>query len=575
MKKIMQYINPYKWRMIGGFVIKVIGTIMDLFIPMLLKFIVDDVIPSSKQTGEIKELILYGILMLICCIVGLLGNVFANQKASLVARNVTTDLRHDLFKKIESLNASQVDNITVPSLISRMTDDTYNIHNMVGIFQRIGVRAPILLLGGIIVTFSLDPILTLTLLILLPIIGFISYFVSKSGLPLFRKVQDSIDNMVRKIRETTTGIRVIKALSKEKYEQESFEKVNKEIMNHDLTAGYKMSYLNPIINLCLNVGLVLVLVVGAYRVIDGTSKAGSIIAFTTYFTIILNAMLSITRIFMIASRSIASASRIEYIFNIEEDLVKEEIEEEKSIYHIEFRNVDFSYNHKKNNLTNINFKLKKGQSLGIIGSTGSGKTTIINLLLRFYDVDKGEILINGKNIKSFDKDELRKMFGVVFQNDTIFLDTIKENIRFGRDISFEDIKEAARLSKADEFINNKVDTYEMMLSSKGTNISGGQKQRLLIARSIASKPEILILDDASSALDYKTDAELRKNLKLYLTQSSSIIITQRISSIVNCDYIMILEEGEIVGFGKHDDLLLTSNIYKEIYTLQMGGGNHE
>ena len=566
MRKVLEYIKPYTPRMLLGLMIKIFGTLMDLVIPYILSFIIDELVPL----GEIKPIILYGLIMIGCSGACFLGNMFANQMAAKVAMMVTTDLRHDLFKRIEDMSPKQMDDITIPSLISRMNNDTYNVHHFVGMIQRLGVRAPILLVGGIIVTFTLDAKLTLVLLAVLPFIVLITVLISKKGIPLYTDVQTTSDDMVRDIRESVTGIRVIKALSKTEYEKERFRKANQKVIDNELKAGYTMARLSPLINLCLNVGLVSVLVVGAYLVIGGDLKVGKIIAFISYFHIILNAMLSVTRIFTMSSRTIASARRIEAVFNLDEDLAKVDTKEESSDSHIEFRGVNFSYNGKADNLTNINFKLKKGESLGIIGPTGSGKTTIISLLLRLYDVNSGQILIDGKDIRSMEDEELKKKFGVAFQNDILFSASIKDNIRFNRDLDDNAIIKAIDTAQATETVFSKKEGLDYMIASKGTNVSGGQKQRLLIARAIAAKPDILILDDSSSALDYKTDANLRKALKEFNKDTTTIIISERISSIINCNHILLLEDGKQVGYGAHSDLLASSKEYLDTYRLQMG-----
>lgn len=573
MRRILPYLKHQTFRLIIQIIVKIIGTLMDLAIPYVLTYIIDEVVPVTTRENY-TQILWYGLLMIAFSIIGVSFNIIANQSASYIARAVTRGLRHDLFTKVQSLSSNQIDDLTMPSIISRLSTDTYNVHQMVGMMQRIGIRAPILLIGGIIVTLTLDVKLTMILLITLPFIVIVTIVVSKLGIPLFNKVQLSIDNMIRVIRENISGIRVIKALTKMDYEKNRFNKVNKEVMNYELKSGYTMTALSPIINVFLNVGLVAVLVVGAINIKGEETKVGTVMAFTTYFTIILNAMLSITRIFMVFSRSLASLARINHIMNLKEDLKEEEIEEKTSEYFIEFNDVDFSYNKKELNLEKINFKLKQGQTLGIIGATGSGKTTIINLLMRFYDIDSGEILINGKNIKSIDKNELKEMFGIAFQNDTIFSNTIKENIIFGRNISEEDLQKAIEVSQAKEFIYNQKEGLDTMLTPKGTNISGGQKQRLYIARALANNPEILILDDSSSALDYKTDSLLRKQIKENYN-CTTIIIAQRISSIKHCDYILVLDEGKEVGYGNHDHLMQTSTIYNEIYQSQMGGGINE
>ena len=567
MKRVFGYIQKYRLRLEFQMVIKIIGTLMDLVIPYILSYIIDEVVP----TNDVQKIILLGLLMIGCAVIGLVGNVKANQMASMIAKRVTTEYRHDVFSKIQELSPAQVDEVTIPSIISRMTTDTYNVHHMVGMMQRIGIRAPILFIGGIIVTLILDAKLTLVLIAILPIIVILTYIISKVGIPLYTNVQVALDELVRAVRENATGVRVIKALSKENYEKAKFRKINKDVIDLELKSGYIMSILNPIINFLLNAGLVMVIVIGAIRVNGGDLLPGKILAFTTYFTIILNATLSITRIFTMLSRSIASAKRIEYIMSFSKDLeVSEEPKLETTDY-ITFSNVSFSYHKQVDNLTDINFSIKKGETLGIIGATGSGKSTLIQLLMRFYDVDKGAIYINGRNIKSIPSDELKKMFGVVFQNDCIFSDTIFENINFGRGYDIESVKEAARISSIHDFIETLPEGYNTELNARGTNLSGGQKLRVLIARSIVGNPDILILDDASSALDYKTDAAIRSKIKETKTGTTQIIVAQRISSVLSSDHILMLEDGKIIASGKHEELLKTSPEYLEIYKLQMGG----
>lgn len=570
-KKTINYLKKYCVRILGGSGIKLVGTIMDLVLPYILAYIIDEIVP----TKELKMVVLYGFLMIGCAILGFLATVIANQLASKVAEFVTIDLRKDLFEKIQSLSASQLDEVTIPSLVSRMTSDTYNIHHVTGLMQRLGTRAPILFIGGLIMTVILDPVMTLVLISILPLIIITIYVTSKVGIPLFSNVQESVDDVVKSIRESATGIRVIKALSKEEYEKNKFEKVNKKLIKYELKSGIEMAKINPITTALLNFGLVGVIVVGAYRVNYGYILPGKVLAFTTYFTIILNAMLSITRVFLILTKAIASGKRIDYVFRLKQDLLLEESEKMDSPYHIEFRNVSFSYNKKINNVNKINFKIKHGESLGIIGATGSGKTTLIKLLMRFYDVTEGEILIDGRNIKSIPLDELKSMFGVVFQNDTIFSKSIKENICFGRNFTDEEIDTAIRISQAKEFIDKIPEGLDKELSAKGTNVSGGQRQRILIARAVISNPEILILDDASSALDYKTDAALRKEIRENLNHTTSIIVTQRVSSVSYCEQILVLSDGEEVGIGNHETLLKSVPLYKEIYDIQMGGEMNE
>lgn len=576
MDEVLKYVKPYTLRITIGMIIKIIGTIVDLIMPWILAYIINDV-------DDPKTMVMLGLVMILCAFVGLFGNIIANTMAAIVSRLVTTTLRHDLFKKINDLSLSQVDKLTIPTLISRMTNDTYYVHQMLTMIQRIGTRAPILLIGGIFITFTLDVPLTLVLLATLPLIVVVIVIVSKRGIKIYSDVQTSNDDMVRVIRENITGIRVIKALSKEEYEQKRFNIVTETLYEREKKAGINMALTNPLINAILNIGLVIVIIFGAYRVNNGEIKVGTIIAFTSYFTIILNAMVTLGRIFITHSKAVASARRIKMILHLPKELLRDESTDNNDTkYFIEFNNVGFSYLKKEDNsmfLKDINFKLKKGERIGIIGPTGAGKSTIIRLLLRFYDVDSGEILIEGRNIKSLDIEEYRNRIGVVLQNDAIISDTVIENIAFGKEVDLERIKECATLACASEFIEKMPQGYQSMLSSRGTNLSGGQKQRILLSRALYAKPDIFILDDASSALDYKTDATIRKNIASVFPNSVTFLVSSRVTSLMNCDWILVIDEGKVVGFGKHQELLDNCEVYHNIYSLQVDetsnkGGEH-
>ncbi|MDU1412876.1 MAG: ABC transporter ATP-binding protein [Clostridium sp.] len=566
MKDILKYLKPYVFNMIVGLTIKFTGTIVELAIPWILSYMIDEVIPMKN----INLILIWGGIMLLCATIAVSFNIMANRRASKVARDTTEKIRNDLFSKMISLSNNQVDNFTLPSLISRATTDTYNIHQMLGMMQRIGVRAPIMLIGGVIITLTLDPVLTLVMVAVMPIIFIAIMFVSKVGIPMFRVVQAKIDDFVRVVREDVTGIRVIKALSKEDYERKKFGEKNNIAAQQEKKTGMVMSILNPVMNLCLNVGTVLVILAGAYRVNSGAIKPGVIIAFLTYVTLILNALLFISRVFTNYSKASSSANRIMEVINSPEDLKVIDVPVVGSEYCIEYDNVSFSYDKKEDNISNINLHIKKGETLGIIGSTGSGKSTLIKLLMRFYDVDSGCIRINGKDIRSIEMKELREKFGIVFQNDFISTDTLYENIRFGRDLEDTDIANAAAYAMATDFILNKENGFKTKVAVRGADLSGGQKQRVLISRALAAHPEILILDDSSSALDYKTDALLRKNLREHFKDTTTIMIAQRISSIMQADKICVLEDGNIVGYGTHEELIESCETYKEISKSQLG-----
>ena len=550
---------------------------MDLFIPWILAYVIDSVIP----VGSLRLIFAWGGVMLVCSILAVSFNIIANRMASRVASDATQIIRHDLFAKTMYLSARQTDAFTKPSLISRLTTDTYNVNQMIGRVQRLGVRAPILLVGGVLFTMSLDPVLSSVLLLVMPVLAVVMVVVSRKGMPLYRKLQSSVDSFVCLVREDIAGIRVIKALSKMDYEKEKFDRINKMVVTCERNAEKTMAVLNPSMNMLLNLGLVGVIIVGAFRVNAGTSEVGKILAFMTYFTIILNAMMSISRMFVIINKAVASAARIDQVLSCEDDLAllgdKTEPEAENTDTveadaekEIVFDHVTFSYNKKEPNLKDISFTVRKGEMLGIIGSTGSGKTTLASLLMRLMDVDEGRVLIGGRDVRSFEKEELRSRFGVVFQNDTIFEDTIYENVRMGRQLGREEIVQALSYAQAEEFTQEKERSEGGMLDIRGANLSGGQKQRVLIARALAARPEILILDDSSSALDYRTDAMLRRQLKENFSGTTTILIAQRISSVMHADHILVLEDGEMIGYGTHEELIMGCAVYREISRSQTG-----
>lgn len=563
MKKVLSvYLKPYYGRMLFGFVIKFIGTIMDLCLPWILAYMIDTVIPQ----GQRDRIYLWGLAMLVCSVLALTFNIIANRMASKVARDTTETLRHDLFEKIMWLSNTKTDAFTKPSLISRLTTDTYNVHQMLGRVQRLGVRAPILVIGGILVTLTLDPVLTLVLVSVMPVTAFVTYYFSKKSIPMYHALQRAVDKFVRLLREDIAGIRVIKALSKTDYETKRYDALNQELSALEKKADATMAVVNPATNLFLNLGLVFVVIVGAYRVNTGSSEVGKILAFLTYFTIILNAMINISKMFVIVSKAVASANRIAEVIEVPEELRPVHCERLREDDYIRFSHVTFRYKPEQDepNLTDISFSLAKGETLGIIGATGSGKSTIAALLLRFYEVSEGAVYIEGENIRAIPADRLRKRFGVVFQNDMIFEESIAENVRMGRSLSAEEIKEAVTHAMAKEFVEEAGRGYDAPVHARGANLSGGQKQRILIARALAAHPDLLILDDSSSALDYKTDAALRHELAAHFADTTKIIIAQRVSSIMHADHIMVLEDGKMIGYGTHEALLEQCEVYREI-----------
>lgn len=564
------YLKPYSKRIALGTVIKIVGTITELFLPWILSYMIDEVAPEKN----VARIFLWGAVMLACAVVALLGNITANRMASKVARDTTESMRFDLFDKTLNLSARQTDGFAMPSLVSRLSSDTYNVHNMIGMIQRLGIRAPMLLIGGIVVTFMVEPVLALVLLATMPFLVLLAVLVAKKGTSLYTKLQKTVDTMVRKIRDIYSGIRVIKALSRTEYEKKSFETINKNVSSSETRAGLTTGVTNPIMNLFLNLGMTAVILVGAYRVSAGLTKAGQIIAFMTYFTLMLNAVISVGRIFVMYSKGIASSRRICEVLNAPADLLTEEIDLERSSEadsdraQIRFEHVSFSYDGGKV-LDDVSFSIGKGETFGIIGATGSGKTTIIMLMMRFYDADEGNIYIDGRDIRTFDKKELRRRFGVVFQNDFLFSDTVRNNVDFHRGISDGELVKALKFAQAD-FIFGNDEGLNYGLAAKGANFSGGQKQRLLVARALSGEKDVIVLDDSSSALDYKTDAALRKALKENFSDRTIIMIAQRISSVRHADKILVLDNGKAAGLGSDEELRESCPLYGEILRSQGG-----
>lgn len=562
MTKTLRYIKPYAPTAAWAVVMKFVGSIAELFLPLLLDYIIDDIVPLK----DISMVLWLGLLMLVCSLAAMFGNIFANRLSVSAAAKMTHDLRYDLFKKISYLKSGQVDEVTVPSLVSRLTSDSYYVNQMVARTLRLGVRAPILLIGGMLMTFIVDVWLALVLLACVPFVIVAVVIITKKSIPYYAKKQVCSDDMVRAMQENISGVRIIKALSAGEREKRKFGGVSDRLGNTDFSAKKVMSLTNPLATLILNLGLVVVIIVGALM----SDGAGSVLAVLTYFTMILNGMLGLSKIFVVLSQGIASADRIEQVLEMDERQFVGQYPAGNADYMVEFKDVNFSYNGGENNLENINFALKKGGTLGIIGATGSGKSTIVNLLMRFYDVSSGAVYVGGDDVRSVPAEELRSRFGVAFQNDFLMADSVRANIDYGRNLPEADILSAADSAQAGAFISELDGGLNYDLAQKAANLSGGQKQRLTIARALAGKPEILILDDSSSALDYETDAALRRALAGNYPSTTKIIIAQRVSSVRSADAILVLDDGRQIGLGTHEQLLRTCEEYALIYKAQMG-----
>ncbi len=572
MKRTLSYLYPYRARMLVGFLIKVAGTLAELFMPVVLTHILKTVVVSEVLT----QVLLWGGLMLLLASLACALNIIANRMAAFVGQRFSETLRRDLFYRTLTLDTKATDAFTIPSLESRITTDTYHVHNFVMMIQRMGIRAPILLLGGLTISFLMDAALALVMLAVMPLLFITVYLLSHIGRRLYERVQRSVDGMVRVVREDYGGIRVIKALSKEEYERSRFQKSNRQLSKNEQTASFIMSGTHPVMNLFMNCGIVAVTLLAAQRVHAGSSDPETVLAFMQYFTLISMALMAVSRMFVMYSKCAASARRIAKVLDAPDELaVLEDEKETADAALVSFRDVSFGYDGTCDRLSHISFSLSRGESLGVIGGTGSGKTTLIKLLLRFYDVREGEIRLCGKPLRSYGREEIAPLVGVAHQKDFLYAATVAENVRFGRDLSDEAVMTALRIAQAEDFVLALSEGIHTPLAAGGTNLSGGQRQRLLIARAVAGFPALLILDDASSALDYKTDAALRGALAASPAPMTTITVAQRVSSVMRCDRILVLDEGRAVGYGTHEELLSSCDIYREISDSQMGGALFE
>ncbi|MBQ9327799.1 MAG: ABC transporter ATP-binding protein [Solobacterium sp.] len=579
MRLIFRYLKLHITAVLIAVIIKLAGTLSELLLPYILEHIIDEIVP----TGTIPLVLEWGCFMFAAAIACRYLNVWANKRAVENAHTISYEIRQALFEKTIRLSGEQFDEFTLPSLISRMTSDSYNVQSAVQQLQSLCIRAPMMLIGGVIVASLMDFQLALILLIMLPVLVAIILFVSAKGIPLYTEVQRRLDVVVRMMRENITGIRVVKALSREEHETVRFHKANEEMTAQDIDAATVMAIPGPLMQLFLNCGLCAVVFIGAFRVNAGEIKPGVILAFLTYFNMITMGVMGLSRIFMTISKASASAERIEQVLEVEEQepvsVVSEDTGSEDAVVfdHVSFsygegsgRKEDFAGTEREKALSDISFTIRKGESLGIIGPTGCGKTTIVNLLMRFYQPDEGSISVDGKNVNAYERKELRRKFGTVFQNDMVFQDSLYENIDFGRSVSEEAVHNAAMDAMASDFISELNDGFQFQAAIKGANLSGGQKQRIFVARALAANPEILILDDSSSALDYRTDAQMRKAIEEHHPDTTLILIAQRISSVMNMTNILVMDNGKCIGYGSHEELLKNCAIYRETCQIQMG-----
>ena len=565
MGTVLGYLRPHGVRVACGVTVKFTAALLELVLPLLLEHIVDVSVPAR----DLAAIWICGGLMAALAFGAAFCNITANRMAAWVSMEVTKTLRGDLYSRTQRLSCAQMDRFSTSSLVSRLTNDTYNVHQMFDKVQRGGIRAPMLVLGGLALTFLLEPALAAVQLAVSLLTFLTIWRVTRRGIPHYAAAQEAGDTVVRIIRENASGVRVIKALAGQSRERRRFGEANEASRRAEETAGCVMAAANPLTDLLLNTGLVLVVLVGALRVDAGQMPPGQIVAFLSYFTLIQTATLGIAKVFIRISKGAASARRIEEILLEPEDQLLR-TSEAASGAELGMEGVSFSYLGVERDLADVTFSLEKGETLGVLGPTGSGKSTLAALLMRLYDAGEGVVWVGGRDVGSIPQAALRSRFGVVFQNEALLNDSVYENISFLRNISREEVATAAKTAQAWDFIQALPEGLDSRLDIRGANLSGGQRQRLLVARALAGKPAVLVLDSADSALDYATAAALRTAVRRDCPGVTLVVISERVASLREADRILVLEEGRVTAQGTHGELLESCARYRRIAELQKG-----
>ena len=588
MVKLLKNLKPYCLSISGIIFFVFLQAIAELYLPTLMADIVD----TGIVNGDIGYIARVGGLMVLVAIIAMAGSLIGSFLSARVSTGFAKDLRSKVFTKVESFSLDEFNEKGTASLIVRTTNDITQIERLAITMLRMFLRAPLLFIGGIIMAVSKNTQLALLLIAILPVLTAMIVLVAKKSTILFRTIQYRVDKLNLVLREYLIGIRVIRAFNREDYEKSRFDKSNYELTETTKKVNLLMSALMPLMILILNLTIVAIIWQGSIRIDRGAMQVGDLMAFIQYATQIMFSLIMVSMIFIMIPRAAVSATRINEVLDIEPTIKDPELSSEEHIKNrkdngniidrhniadnkkngnIEFRNVCFCYqNCEEFAIKNISFKAKPGEITAIIGSTGSGKTTLINLIPRFYDATRGSVMIDDIDIRELPQFELREKLGLVPQKAVLFTGTVAENIRFGNDnLSHSDIVKAAKIAQASEFINNMPDGYNSKISQGGSNLSGGQKQRIAIARALAKKPDIYIFDDSFSALDFKTEAKLRNKLLVETKNKTVLIIAQRVTTVMNADQIVVLDEGQISGIGKHHDLMRTCAVYKEIVISQM------
>lgn len=576
MKQYKKYVIPYKSAFILGPIFMIVEVLGEIILPKLMSMIINygcgqDVTVAAKGPAYIIGI---GAAMIGTALLMMMGGVLGAYFAVKASVNFAGDLRRDVFAKVQKFSFANIEKFSTGSLVTRLTNDITNIQNVLSMGLRMLLRAPGMLIGGLIMAFLMNAKLALVFCVVIPVLIIALAFVMKTAFPRFDVMQTKIDGLNSRIQENITNQRVVKSFVRDDFEKETFDRANNELKDKTLRAMKVVILTMPIMTLAMNLTVMAVVWFGGQQILIGNMPVGNLTAFTTYVTQILMSLMMVSMIMIQGSRAMASSHRILEVLDTDIDLNDDNASEKDRLVtsgEIEFKNVCFRYykKHKKNVLQNINFTAKPGEVVGIIGSTGSGKSSLVQLIPRLYDCDEGEVLVDGVNVKEYSLNHLRDGVAMVLQKNTLFSGSIMENLRWGdEEATDEQVKESAKAAQADGFVSEFADGYDRELGQGGVNVSGGQKQRLCIARALLKKPKILILDDSTSAVDTATEAQIRKSFSTTLKDTTKLIIAQRISSVEDADRILVMDEGQIVGQGTHKELLESCETYQEIYYSQ-------
>lgn len=568
MSKLLKYLKKYKIESILAPFFKLIEVAFELTVPLIVSTIIDVGIENGDKVYIIKRCLLLGLLG----ILGLCSTLVAQYFSAKASVGFAIDIRHALFKHIGKLSYSQLDSLGAPTLITRLTGDINQVQTGTNLTLRLVLRSPFVVFGAVIMAFTVDVKSSLVFVVAVPALAAVVFAIMLVCIPMYRKVQQKLDGLLSKTRENLLGTRVVRAFCKEDEEIEDFDAKNNALTEMQTAVGRISAFMNPATFVLINFAIIALIYVGAIRVDSGAISRGAVVALYNYMSQILVELIKLANLIISVTKAIACGNRIQSVLDIEPATVPGTVTDgnENSEYSVEFDKACLSYNGSEESLHNIDLKIKRGSSIGVIGSTGSGKTSLVNLIPRFYDVTGGCVLVDGVDVRDYDTKALRSKIGVVSQKKALFAGTVRDNIRFGKqDATDEEIWQALETAQAKQMIEDKSGQLDFVLEQEGKNLSGGQRQRMTIARALVRKPEVLILDDAASALDYATGAALNKALRNTDFAPTVITVSQRVAAIRNADTIVVLDEGEIVGMGTNDELLRSCEVYKEIFDSQL------